>query len=472
MFATRGELLEKIRLGDDSILELKEVKFAGGKIKGPTQDQLADELAASANGAGGVLLLGVEDKQRAVVGIEINNLDAVETLLRQACEDAVKPALAPVIERLTLPDSAGVEQPVIRVEVARSLFVHQSPGGYLWRVGSSQRPMPPDQLARLFQQRSQSRLIRFDETPVGAAALDDLDPMLWQRFAPTDNHDERKVLLNKLAMIRRDESGQWHPTVAGLLLACRHPHRFIPTAYVQAVAYRGTTVVPEGDSLYQLDAQDLTGPLDRQILDTCAFVWKNMRVSAYKAMSGGRVDLPDYSMRAVFEAVVNAVAHRDYSIPGSKMRLCLFRDRLEIYSPGMLPNTMTTGDLAFRQSARNEVVASLLARCPVPENPYELRRQFVMDKRGEEVPIILNESGRLSGTQPAYHLIGDSELVLYGAGSATSSAPQWLSKDAASSHDDRERSFRRHSATRCQRREVRQKRSGRQTTCGWRATPH
>lgn len=412
MFDTRTQLLEKIRLGEDSHLELKEVRFAGSKVKGPTQGDLADELAAFANSSGGVLVLGVDDKHRAVMGIALERLDAVEALLRQACEDAIKPALTPCIVRLTLPDASGIEQPVIRVDVARSLFVHQSPGGYLRRVGSSKRPMPPDELARLFQQRSQSRLIRFDETPVGAAALDDLDPTLWQRFAPAENHDEREVLLGKLAMIRRDESGQWHPTVAGLLLACRHPHRFIPTAYVQAVAYRGTTVVPEGDSLYQLDAQDLTGPLDRQILDSCAFVWKNMRVSAYKAMSGGRVDLPDYSMRAVFEAVVNAVAHRDYSMPGSKVRLRLFRDRLEIYSPGMLPNTMTTGDLAFRQSARNEAIASLLARCPIPENPYALRRQFLMDKRGEGVPIILSESSRLSGRQPEYRLIGDSELVL------------------------------------------------------------
>lgn len=412
MNPVHADLLKKIQLDEDSFLKLKEVRFAGSKVRGPSQDDLADELAAFANSAGDTLVLGVADKSRAVVGIKMEQLDAVEALLRQACEQSIKPALAPIIERLTLPDAQEVELPVIRAEVKRSLFVHQSPGGYLQRVGSSKRPIAPDQLARLFQQRSQSRLIRFDETPVGAATLDDLDPALWQRFVPPDSGNEREVLLGKLAMIGRDEFGQWRPTVAGLLLAAREPRRFIPNAYVQAVAYRGTTVVPEGDSLYQLDAQDIAGPLDRQILDACAFVWKNMRVSAYKAVTGGRVDLPDYSMRAVFEAVVNAVAHRDYSMPGSKVRLRLFADRLEIYSPGMLPNTMTTGDLAFRQSARNEAVASLLARCPIPDNPYELRRQFIMDKRSEGVPIILRESENLSGRVPEYRPIGESELVL------------------------------------------------------------
>lgn len=406
-------LLEKIRLGEDSFLELKAVRFAGGRLRGPSQDDLANELAAFANSAGGELVLGVEDKTRVVTGMELEQLDTVEAIVRQACEQSIQPPLAPIIERLTLPDAQGVARPVVRIEVKRSLFVHQSPGGYLQRVGSSKRPLTPDQLARLFQQRSQSRLIRFDETPVSTATLDDLEAVLWQRFAPPENTDAREVLLNKLAMARRDDrDGEWRPTVAGLLLATREPQRFLSNAYVQAVAYRGTTVVPEGDSLYQLDALDITGPLDKQIFDTCAFVRKNMRVAAYKATTGGRVDLPDYSMRAVFEAMANAVAHRDYSMPGSRIRLRMFSNRLEIHSPGMLPNTMTPSDLAYRQSSRNEAIASLLARCPIPDNPYELRRRFIMDKRGEGVPIILWESEKLSGRLPEYRLIGENELLL------------------------------------------------------------
>src|SRR5690606_1849987 len=114
MLATRSELLEKIRLGEDTCLELKEVKFAGGKVRGPTQDGLADELAAFANSAGGVLLLGVEDTSREVLGIPVEHLDAVENVVREACEQSIKPPLAPIIERMTLPNMAGVEQPVIR----------------------------------------------------------------------------------------------------------------------------------------------------------------------------------------------------------------------------------------------------------------------------------------------------------------------------------------------------------------------
>lgn len=412
MLATRSELLEKIRLGEDTFLELKEVKFAGGKVRGPTQDGLADELAAFANSAGGVLLLGVEDTSREVLGIPVEQLDAVELVVRQACEQSIKPPLAPIIERMTLPDVGGAEQAVIRVEVERSLFVHQSPGGYLHRVGSSKRPIPPDHLARLFQQRSQSRLIRFDETPVPRASLEDLDEALWRRFAPTSSTDGPEILLSKLAMAARDDEGNWRPTIAGLLMSSRVAQQHLPGAFIQAVAYQGTDVLPGGEAAYQRDAQDITGPLDQQIVDACAFVRKNMKVAAYKHAQGGREDVPQFDMLAVFEAVANAVAHRDYSMAGAKVRLRLFDDRLELYSPGMLPNTMTPESLPYRQAARNEALTSLLARCPISDDTLAHHRRHIMDKRGEGVSIILARSEQLSGKRPEYRLNDDSELAL------------------------------------------------------------
>lgn len=412
MLTSRSELLEKIRLGEDSFLELKEVRLAGGKIQGPQQQDLADELAAFANSKGGVLLLGVHDKSRDVTGIALEHLDAVEALVRQACEASIKPALAPMIERLTLPDATGMERAVLRIDVARSLFVHQSAGGYFHRIGSSKRQMQPDYLARLFQQRSQVRIIRFDEQPVPQALMDDLEPALWQRFATGRTQDTRDELLQKLAMARIDEDGVLRPTVTGVLMACRDPRRFLPNAYIQAVAYQGRNIAPQAEAAYQQDAQDISGPLDEQIVAACDFVQKNMRVAAHK--SEGRQDLPQFDPIAVFEAVTNAVAHRDYAIHGSKVRLRLFADRLEIYSPGAIPNTMTVESLAYRQAARNEAIASLLARCPVRSHDAALsaHRSHIMDKRGEGVPIILARTLQLSGKAASYRLVDEAELIL------------------------------------------------------------
>jgi predicted HTH transcriptional regulator len=143
-----------------------------------------------------------------------------------------------------------------------------------------------------------------------------------------------------------------------------------------------------------------------------------MKTAAMKTM--GRRDVPQYDLTAVFEALVNAVAHRDYAIYGSKIRLQMFADRLELYSPGGLANhTMTVESLALlRQSVvRNEVVTSLLGRCAVPEEWGE-RRTAMMDRRGEGVPVILERSLALSGRVPEYRLLDGEELVLvvYAAG--------------------------------------------------------
>jgi len=274
--------------------------------------------------------------------------------------------------------------------------------------------MSPEYLARLFQQRSQAGIIRFDEQIVPKPTLSDLSNALWERFRTVRSSDESpQNLLHKLGMARQDEDGTWRPTVAGVLLASEEPRRFLPSAFVQAVAYAGASVVPaSGSAAYQLDAAEIIGPLDRQVADACRFVVRNMRVAAIKDV--GRTDIPQYDVTAVFEAVVNAVAHRDYAIYGSKIRLRMYADRLELYSPGALANTMTIESLPLRQSARNETVTSLLARCPVPADLPGLKtdRTTMMDKRGEGVRIILERSTALSGRQPEYRLIDDAELLL------------------------------------------------------------
>ena len=358
------------------------------------------------------MVMGVDGATREIFGIPVERLDMVESLVLEACEDSIDPPLAPVIERMTLPDTFGIEQPLIRIEVPPSLFVHQGPSGYFHRTGSLNQRIPTEQLARLFEHRSRSRLIRFDETPVHRATLDDLDEALWQRFATPRTSDAPEVMLSKLAMASKDDAGILRPTVAGVLLASRDPRGFLSSAFIQAVAYKGTAISPQGGATYQRDALDITGPLDRQIFGACDFVRKNMRVSARKSPQGGREDIPQFDMLAVFEALTNAVAHRDYSMAGSKIRLRLFDDRLELYIPGPLVNTMAPESFPYLQVTRNEVITSLLARCPVERDDISTHRTYIMDRRGEGVPIILSRSKDLSGRDPEYRLIDEMELLL------------------------------------------------------------
>ena len=406
-------LLRRIRLGKDGASEFREVAFSGGKIAVPGRDELADELAAFANARGGVLVLGVAEETRHAVGVPEDRQEDVERYVSEIVQGSVEPPLYPDIIWCELPDATGRLQPVLRVEVERSLFVHRSPGGYLRRVGSSTRRLETESLARLFQQRSQERLIRFDEQIVTGASFGDLDPALIDRFRPPRGPDDRETLARMLAIAAPDETGEPVPTVTGVLLGAKEPERWLRHAYIQAVAYRGASVSESLDSLYyQIDARDIFGPLDLQVADACHFVMKNQKVAARKTM--GRFDLPQYDMAAVFEAVVNAVAHRDYSMQGSKTRLRLFADRLELSSPGGLPNNMNVETLAYRQASRNETIASLLAKCAVPAGIVGLdtRRETLMDRRGEGVAAILDRSEQLSGKRPVYELFDDAELRL------------------------------------------------------------
>ena len=409
MTTPSDELSRRIRLGEDSTLELKRMLLAGNRVTGPDRGRFADELASMANGSGGTVVLGVDDETRDVLGIPLDCLDVVETWVREICNDSITPPLDATIRKLEIRGSSGDPLAVIRIDVPRSLFVHKSPGGYFRRIGSSKRELSPELLARLFQERSQSRLIRFDESIVPGTEPADLDERLIARFlprpqTPADTH------LRKLRIAAEDDDGVLRLTVAGVLMCAREPVRWLPHAQIQAVSYAGA----RSDVNYQTDARDLIGPLDSQVVEALHFVRRNMRMSATKAVA--RAERPQFSERAVFEALVNAVAHRDYSMAGARVRLHLFRDRLELYVPGDLANTLTTDSIHLRQYSRNELIVSLLARCEVP-GLAELGRTRMMERRGDGVPIILDESRELSGRLPEYGLIDDSELrlIVWGA---------------------------------------------------------
>ena len=163
------DLLRQIPLGEDSVLEFKALTFAGNKVSAPSRNDFADELAAMANSVGGVVLLGVDDKTKSIQGIPIDCLDAAEDWVRAICNDSITPQLFCSIRKIRTQSETGLDKELIRLDVPKSLFVHRSPGGYLQRLGSSKRQMSPEVLARLFQQRSQARLIRFDESCVDTA---------------------------------------------------------------------------------------------------------------------------------------------------------------------------------------------------------------------------------------------------------------------------------------------------------------
>ena len=402
---TLEQLLNMIRLGEDSGVELTEVRFSGDGVIGPSKERLAKEISAMANAKGGWLVLGVDDKTRHVLGIRVDRLDALNLFVEETCNDAIKPTVVVDTYRRELPDELGNPVPILAVRVDQSPYVHQTGEGYFYRAGSSARAMPTDFVLRLHQERSLTRIKRFEELPVPHTRLETLREDLWRRFISSRESDAEVALLTR-NLLAQNADGAVQASVLGLLMCSEEPKRHLPNSYIQAVRYRGTAQ----NSHFQVDAKDLTGPLDQQVQDAMVFFRLNQRVAATKEV--GRQDFPQYSEKAVLEAIVNAVAHRDYSMDHSHTRFFIFDDRIEIYSPGSLVNSMTVESMRYRTATRNERVTNLLSECAVPETLGDLGRTKLMERRGDGVDIILAESERLGAARPEYRLLDDAELML------------------------------------------------------------
>ena len=403
-------ILDQIEAREDSRWEFEQVEFAGGKVRSPKRGALADEIAAFANARGGILLCGVTDDGH-VQDLSGDELAALDALLVELSTDSIKPAVRISTQHLTLP--AGK---VLAVEIPESDALHRSPGGSYLRVGGTKQEMTTEEGLRLAQRREQARFRWFDRQPVSQTGFGTLDESLWKPMLSGEGRLAPERALQKLALLTANDYGTFEATVAGILLCTSEPERWLPNACITATHYRGLD-----RSSPQLDAQTITGPLHHQVADALKFVQRNMRVGAHK--SPARMDLPQYSLEAVFEAMVNAVAHRDYTIRGSRIRLSMFSDRLEINAPGGLPNNLTIADMPARQSTRNEAIVSVLARLPVGGIPGSQNRAFFMEQRGTGVPVIFRETRSLSGRSPQYRLLGDSDLFLTLPAAETVAAP-------------------------------------------------
>ena len=405
------EIRRQMRLGEDSHWEFKEIEFAGNAPRSPRRDDIADELAAFANTDGGVMLCGVTDSGD-VQGMSREQMDELERLLVEVCTDTIRPPVHPAILRKEIEEGL----PFLLVQVPQGYAQHDSPSGSYHRVGSSKRRMTSDESLRLAQRRGQARFIWFDKQPVPETGFGSLDESLWKPLLSAEGAAAPELALEKMGLLTNDENGITRATVAGVLLCSPSPEEWLTNACIVATFYRG-----KDRASGQIDAQIITGPLNRQITEAVTFAVRNMRVGAYK--NPARTDLPQYSEAALFEAIVNAVVHRDYSIRGSRIRLSMFADRLEINSPGGLPNNLTIDSMNVRQSTRNETLASIFGRIPVGEIRGSGNRQFFMERRGDGVPIILSGTKALSGKIPEYQLIDNSELSLTIPAASTEATP-------------------------------------------------
>jgi ATP-dependent DNA helicase RecG len=317
------------------------------RAEATTPAKLAETLVAFANADGGTLLVGIDPRSAKPQGL--SDPDA-------ALDRALKAALAsepPLI--IPLPEIAEVEgKPVLVVTVPPGLpHVYSYKGKYLIRDGTRNRPLAPRKLRRLMMERG---AVSLEALVPDGARLHDID---WQRVGwylssldgmPAGEPEEALLYRGCLA----EGEGDLRPTYAGLLLFGREPQRWVRSSEILVARYAGTTM---DDSFIK---EDIRGTLPEQIRRAEAFVVSNMR-RGVRLNGLERVEATEYPVEVVREAIVNAVAHRDYQIRGDGIRILLFSNRIEFYSPGRLPGHVTVENLVDERFSRNEAIVQALS---------------------------------------------------------------------------------------------------------------
>ncbi len=317
----------------------------------PSIEVLAETLVAFANADGGTILIGITHEGE-VTGDVLG--EDVEALLLQAL-GLCRPPVATTWGQAELPQGT-----VVQINVLRSPELHSlADGRVLIRHGPGNRPLGGDAIRQLAATKSSGD---FESEPVGGTMRTDLDDTVIEEYLEkgtergrrpvTGTVDEHLISIGALAP-------DGTPTVSGLLLFGKQPQELLSQSGIVFVRFVGTE--PRGkDGLPGYGRRvELEGPLARLVEAAWNILWEEMRVGAV-VVGLKREEQPEYPSFAVREALVNAVAHRDYRLSGRRVEIRMFEDRLEVISPGGLPGYITVDNIVEEHFSRNpRIVAGL-----------------------------------------------------------------------------------------------------------------
>jgi len=388
--ANPEEILSDLALGEDQRHEFKRM------VDNP--ESVAGEVVAFANSDGGVLYLGVDDSGQL---IGLGDPERAFQTLTHICRDRCIPPISPIIEQFRVTDKEIIVLQ-IRPELNRQKPYRTAGGRFYIRVGRDKKDATGRELIRIAQAAGE---LHYDESPVLGTSLADLSIATFSAYhqhhfglsleeqLEQSGLDLPRLLRNLRLLHELDDERVL--SVAGLLVFGEHPQRFMPHSRLSAVAFAG-----ENEDSDILDRREITGRLPQIIEDTRAFLERNVRMPA-REHGFRREDILLYDRKALGEAVVNAVAHRDYSLSGSQIRVFMFRDRVEVRSPGRLPNSVTLENIKLGVHAeRNRAIATLLTQLGY------------MSAIGTGVPrLIIRLSRALSGREPEFTLVGEELRV-------------------------------------------------------------
>lgn len=354
----------------------------------PDYETIAKTVVAFANGDGGQVIIGIDEKNRKIAGLDPQTVDTLLERLPVSLADRIQPPLYPQIFEKNIEDK---ELLIIQVFPGNQKpYFIASEGiekGVYIRIGAHTRRAAGETLEelRLLRQR-----MGYDEQPVPQCTSSELDVSSLPGSLQSD-----KGLISLDILHLDNTNGKLYPTRGGILMFHPQPHKFVPEAYVICSKMRGSS------GRDTVESHEITGTLSIQLEHTIEALesWLGREPSLKGIQYANRKSaLP---LAAVREACANALFHRQYSIPGA-IKAALYADRLEVFSPGHFAGPFIPDALGDGTSyIRNKVVA------------FSARRLSLMEKRGTGIKLIL-DSMRDSGLQVKFiEGAGWFKVILY-----------------------------------------------------------
>ncbi len=381
---TESEIKHEISLGEDSSRQFK--------VKLNNQVHIALEMCAMSNSSGGVIYVGVND-DCTIEGLSSEDVRKYNSWVSDAASQLIRPAIYPQTRTIQID---GKLLMLIEVSEGTSKPYQDHKGAFWVKSGSDKRVASSQELMRLFQQNAQLGL---DEM-VTLADINEIDSAKFYKFFEQTKGIEFSSTGLKIEMVLANMNllKEGKLTLGGLLLFGKNVQTFKPFSVIRAICFPGNEI---SDDVF-IDKRDCTGTLDEQFRLAMLFLKNNLSyIQALPSFnSTGVLEIND---RALEEAVVNALLHRDYS-KNAVIRLFIFKDRVEIISPGSLPNHLTIENIKNGNSVmRNTILASygtkVLPYSGIGSGVPRIVKthpatEFIDDREGEQFTIILKRPAK------------------------------------------------------------------------------
>jgi ATP-dependent DNA helicase RecG len=311
--------------------ETSKVQF---KVNITNANGLAQEMVAFSNSKGGIILVGINDKTWEVVGLQPDDLRRLDTLVSNAAQNNVRSPIVVETDVFTINDKKILQ---IVVQEGYDKPYSDNDGLIFVKNGSTKRKVTSkEELKRLLQS---SGNLYAEEVVLENSTVDDLD---WYRFEEFyqnkfKENAEKTDILRILENLRLSKNGKLN--LAGALLFTKQPHKTIPAFFVTAIWFAGNDIT---DTVYR-SSENIVGTLAQQYEKAYNFITSKLLYlqngKSFNSLGDAEVPLIVFQ-----EILTNALIHRDYFIQDT-IKIFMFKNRIEIKSPGCLPNSLTEAQI-------------------------------------------------------------------------------------------------------------------------------